>query len=115
MKFEELLSNAETTAKEGYNVAIFGKSCIWAENHQNASHIIFFDYGTPIFDVYITGIEGDRRVNWYKLEGWRYSPSTTRHTKTALDIVCLAIQIRCGIYHEPEDVFVQIDDEKIVF
>lgn len=107
MTSDEMKTRAENLARDGKKVSVFGKSCIFTENYADRSHFTFFDYDTPIFDVYVHG-ENDY-VHPYKLQGWKFSATTTRHTKIAIDIIALAIYARYGMDVEPDTVFAEID------
>lgn len=109
MNSDELKNRAQNLAQDGKKVSVFGKSCIYAENYGNSSHFTFFDYDTPIFDVYVFSQDENEYVHQYKLQGWKYSATTTRHTKIALDIIALAIYARYGIDAEPDTMFTEID------
>lgn len=109
MTSDELKTRAENLARNGKKVSVFGKSCIFTENYGCTSHFTFFDHDTPIFDVYVNSKEDNEYVQPYKLQGWKFSATTTRHTKTAIDIIALAIYARYGIDVEPDTVFTEID------
>lgn len=114
MNSDEMKSRAQNLAKDGKKVSVFGKSCIYTENYGNSAHFTFFDYDTPIFDIYVHS-GGDEYVHPYKLQGWKYSATTARHTKQALDIIALAIYARYGIDVEPDAIFTEIDNDKNKF
>lgn len=109
MNSDEMKSRAQNLAKDGKKVSVFGKSCIYTENYGNSAHFTFFDYDTPIFDIYVHSSDNEY-VHPYKLQGWKYSATTTRHTKIALDIIALAIYARYGIDVEPDTMFTEIDN-----
>lgn len=109
MNADELKARAQNLAQDGKKVSVFGKSCIYTENYGDSAHFTFFDYDTPIFDVYAFSKDENEYVHSYKLQGWKYSATTTRHTKTALDIIALAIYARYGIDVEPDTMFTEID------
>lgn len=109
MNADELKSRAQNLAQDGKKVSVFGKSCIYTENYGNSSYFTFFAYDTPIFDVYVHSQDENEYVHPYKLQGWKFSATTTRHTKTALDIIALAIYVRYGMDVEPDTVFAEID------
>lgn len=109
MNADELIFRAQNLAQDGRKVSVFGKSCIFTENYGDSAHFTFFDYDTPIFDVYVLSKDDNEYVHSYKLQGWKYSATTTRHTKTALDIIALAIYARYGIDTEPDTMFTEID------
>lgn len=109
MNADELKSRAKNLAQDGKKVSVFGKSCIYTENYGDSAHFTFFDYDTPIFDVYAFSKDENEYVHSYKLQGWKYSATTTRHTKIALDIIALAIYARYGIDVEPDTMFTEID------
>lgn len=116
MKSDEMVNRAKSLAQDGKRVCVFGKSCIYAENYDSAMHIVFFDYDTPIFDIYVhDGDEYNRYAHPYKLQGWRFSATTTKHTKIALDIAALAIYSRYGIDIEPDTMFTVIDNDNNKF
>lgn len=112
MNADEMKSRAENLAQEGKKVSVFGKSCIYTENYGNSAHFTFFDYDTPIFDVYVLSENENEYVHPYKLQGWKFSATTTRHTKIAIDIIALAIYARYGMDVEPDTVFTEIDNGK---
>lgn len=109
MTSDELKSRAENLARDGKKVSVFGKCCIFTENYGESSHFTFFDYDTPIFDVYVLSKDENEYVHSYKLQGWKFSATTTRHTKIALDIIVLAIYARYGMDVEPDTIFTEID------
>ena len=109
MNADEMKARAENLARNGKKVSVFGKSCIFTENYGGSSHFTFFDYDTPIFDVYVVSKDGNKYVHPYKLQGWKFSATTTRHTKMALDIIALAIYVRYEMDVEPDTVFAEID------
>lgn len=109
MNADELKSRAQNLARDGKKVSVFGKSCIYTENYGSTAHFTFFDYDTPIFDVYAFSKGENEYVHSYKLQGWKFSATTTRHTKIALDIIALAIYVRYGIDVEPDTMFTEID------
>lgn len=109
MNADELKYRAQNLAENGRKVSVFGKSCIFTENYGDSAHFTFFDYDTPIFDVYVLCKEDNEYVRPYKLQGWKFSATTTRHTKIALDIIALAIYARYGIDVEPDTMFTEID------
>lgn len=109
MTSDEMKSRAENLARNGKKVSVFGKSCIYTENYGDSSHFTFFDYDTPIFDVYVVSKDDNEYVHPYKLQGWKFSATTTRHTKLALDIIALAIYARYGMDVEPDTIFAEID------
>lgn len=109
MTTDEMKSRAENLAQDGKKVSVFGKSCIYTENYGNSANFTFFDYDTPIFDVYAFSGDGEEYVHSYKLQGWKFSATTTRHIKIALDIIALAIYARYGIDVEPDTMFTEID------
>lgn len=109
MNADELKARAQNLAQDGKKVSVFGKSCIYTENYGDSSHFTFFDYDTPIFDVYIVSKDDKEYVHPYKLQGWKFSATTTRHIKIALDIIALAIYARYGMDVEPDTVFAEID------
>lgn len=109
MTSDELKYRAQNLAQDGRKVSVFGKSCIFTENYGESSHFTFFDYDTPIFDVYVLSKDENEYVHPYKLQGWKFSATTTRHTKIALDIIALAIYARYGIDVEPDTMFTEID------
>lgn len=111
MNADEMKTRAQNLAQDGKKVSVFGKSCIYAENYFESSHFMFFDYDTPIFDVYVLCKDDNEYVNPYKLQGWKFSATTTRHTKTALDIIALAIYARYGMDVEPDTIFAEIDKD----
>lgn len=111
MNADEMKTRAQNLARDGKKVSVFGKSCIYAENYGSNAHFIFFDYDTPIFDVYVHSGNENEYVHPYKLRGWKFSATTTRHTKTALDIIALAIYARYGMDVEPDIVFAEIDKD----
>lgn len=111
MKSEELKTCAQNLAQDGKKVCVFAKSCIYTENYGCSAHFTFFDYGTPIFDVYVWSNNESEYVHPYKLQGWRYSVTTTRHTKTAIDIIALAIYVRYGIDVDSDTMFANIDND----
>lgn len=115
MTSDEMKTRAENLARNGKKVSVFGKSCIYTENYGNSSHFIFFDYDTPIFDVYVVSKDDNEYVHPYKLQGWKFSATTTRHTKLALDIIALAIYARCGMDVEPDTIFAEIDKGAIFY
>lgn len=116
MNSDEMLIRAKSIAANGKRATVFGKSCIYAENYNDSTHVIFFDYDTQIFDIYVHGgNEWEQYVHPYKLRGWKYSATTTRHTKIALDIIALAIYYRYGIDVDPDTVFTEIDNDKSTF
>ena len=110
MNADEMKSRAENLARNGKKVSVFGKSCIFTENYDNSAHFTFFDYDTPIFDVYAYSGNEAKYVHPYKLQGWKFSATTTRHTKIALDIIALAIYVRYGMDVEPDTIFTEIDN-----
>lgn len=109
MNADELKSRAQNLAQDGKKVSVFGKSCIYTENYGDSSHFIFFDYDKPIFDAYVVTKDDNEYVHPYKLQGWKFSATTTRHTKIALDIIALAIYARYGMDIEPDTMFTEID------
>lgn len=109
MNADEMKTRAQNLAQDGKKVSVFGKSCIYTENYGNSAHFTFFDYDTPIFDVYAFSGDDIEYVHPYKLQGWKFSATTTRHTKMALDIIALAIYVRYGMDVEPDTVFTEID------
>lgn len=109
MTSDEMKNRAENLARNGKKVSVFGKSCIFTENYGESSHFTFFDYDTPIFDVYVISKDDNEYVHPYKLQGWKFSATTTRHTKIALDIIALAIYARYGMDVEPDTIFADID------
>lgn len=109
MTSDELKTRAENLSQSGKKATVFGKSCIITENYGDRSHFTFFDYDTPIFDVYVHSENENEYIHPYKLQGWKFSATTTRHTKIALDIIALAIYARYGIDVEPDTVFAEID------
>lgn len=111
MTSDEMKTRAENLARDGKNVSVFGKSCIFTENYGNSAHFTFFDYDTPIFDVYAYSDNEKEYIHPYKLQGWKFSATTTRHTKIALDIIALAIYARYGIDAEPDTIFAEIDKD----
>ena len=112
MNADELKARAQNLARDGKKVSIFGKSCIYTENYGNSAHFTFFDYDTPIFDVYVHSENENEYVHPYKLQGWKFSVTTTRHTKIAIDIIALAIYVRYGMDVEPDTIFAEIDKGK---
>lgn len=116
MKSDEMVNHARNLAQDGKRACVFGKSCIYTENYGDTMHIIFFDYDTPIFDIYVHGgNEWEQYAHPYKLQGWRFSAATTRHIKLALDIAALAIYSRYGINVEPDTMFTEIDNDNNIF
>ena len=111
MTSDEMKNRAENLARDGKKVSVFGKSCIYTENYGNSGHFTFFDYDTPIFDVYVHSEDENEYVHPYKLQGWKFSATTTRHTKIALDIIALAIYARYRMDVEPDTVFAEIDKD----
>lgn len=110
MNADELKTRAQNLAQDGKKVSVFGKSCIYTENYGDSAHFTFFDYDTPIFDVYVLSKNDDNEyVHSYKLQGWKFSVTSTRHTKIALDIIALAIYVRYGMDVEPDTMFTEID------
>lgn len=109
MNSDELKTRAENLARNGKKASVFGKSCIFTENYGDTSHFTFFDYDTPIFDVYVLSKDENEYVHSYKLQGWKFSATTTRHAKIALDIIALAIYARYGMDVEPDNLFAEID------
>ncbi len=112
MTSDELKTRAQNLAHGGARVSVFGKACIYTVNYGNSAHFTFFDYDTPIFEVYAYSDDEEGYVNSYKLQGWKFSATTTRHTKTALDIIALAIYARFGIDVEPDTMFTEIDNSQ---
>lgn len=115
MNADELKARAQNLARDGKKVSVFGKSCIYTENYGSTAHFTFFDYDTPIFDVYAHSGNGYEYVHPYKLQGWKFSATTTRHTKIALDIIALAIYVRYGIDVDPDTMFTEIDNSNTYF
>lgn len=115
MNADELKTRAKNLARDGKQVSVFAKSCIYAENYGSSAHFTFFDYDTPIFDVYAHSENENEYVHPYKLRGWKFSVTTTRHTQTALDIIALAIYVRYGMDVEPNTVFAEIDKGAIFY
>lgn len=110
MTSDEMKNRAKNLARDGKKVSVFSKACIFTENYGDSSHFTFFDYDTPIFDVYVLSNNENEYVRPYKLQGWKFSAMTTRHTKIALDIIALAIYARYGMEVEPDTVFAEIDN-----
>lgn len=115
MNADELKTRAQNLARDGKKVSVFGKSCICAENYGSSAHFTFFDYDMPIFDVYVHSENENEYVHPYKLQGWKFSATTTRHTKIALDIIALAIYARYGMDVEPDTVFAEINKGTIFY
>lgn len=115
MNADELKPRAQNLARDGKKVSVFGKSCIYTENYGNSAHFTFFDYDTPIFEVYAFSGDDKEYVHPYKLQGWKFSATTTRHTKIALDIIALAIYVRYGIDVDPDTMFTEIDNNNTIF
>lgn len=115
MTSDELKNRAQNLAQSGKKVSVFGKSCIYAESYGESAHFMFFDYDTPIFDVYVVIKDERECVYSYKLQGWKFSATTTMHTKTALDIIALAIYARFGIDVEPDTMFTEIDNSQKLY
>lgn len=115
MTSDDMKLRAQSLAQDGKRICVFGKSCIYTENYGNSAHFTFFDYDTPIFDVYVHSVERNEYVHPYKLQGWKFSATTTRHTKIALDIIALAIYARYDIDVNPDVVFTQIDSDSTKF
>ena len=115
MTSDEMKTRAQRLAGEGKRVCVFGKSCIYTENYDNGAHFTFFDYDTPIFDVYVHSDNERNYVHPYKLQGWKFSVTTTKHTKLALDIIALAIYARYGIDVEPDTMFTEIDNDNTIY
>lgn len=115
MNADEMKTRAQNLAQDGKKVSVFGKSCIYTENYGNSAHFTFFDYDTPIFDVYAFSGDDNEYVHPYKLQGWKFSSTTTRHTKIALDIIALAIYARYGIDAEPDIIFAEIDNTTKIY
>lgn len=111
MNADEMKTRAQNLAQDGKKVSVFGKSCIYTENYGNSAHFTFFDYDTPIFAMYVISKDENECVHPYKLQGWKFSATTTRHTKIALDIIALAIYARYGMDVEPDTVFAEIDKD----
>lgn len=115
MNADELKTRAQNLARDGKKVSVFGKSCIYTENYDNSAHFTFFDYDTPIFDVYVLSKEECEYVHPYKLQGWEFSATTTRHTKLALDIIALAIYARYGMDVDPDNIYAEIAKDAEIF
>lgn len=111
MNCDELKTRAQSLAQDGKRVCIFGKSCIYAENYGSSEYFTFFDYGMPIFEIYAhSSNNSNEYVQPYKLQGWKYSATVTKHTKIALDIIALTIYVRYGFEVEPDTMFTEIDN-----
>lgn len=110
MKCDELKTRAQSLAQDGKRVCVFGKSCIYTENYGSSAYFTFFDHDVPIFGIYTHSSNSNEYVHSYKLQDWKYSITTTRHTKIALDIIALTIYVRYGIDVDPDVMFTEIDN-----
>lgn len=93
-EIERILSKLTTG-----HIATFGKTVITVSNYVNntenrrSSYFSIFDYDTPICTI--SAIEEDGKFGYtgFICEGWRYSVTTTKHTKQAITLVLMAIQV----------------------
>lgn len=82
------------------HIASFGKTVITVSNYNNtdknriSSYFSIFDYDTPICTISAMTENGKFEYTGFTCEGWKYSVTTTKHTRQAILLVLMVIQIR---------------------
>lgn len=82
------------------HMASFGKTTITVANYygredcRKSSYYSIFDYDTPICTISARRENGEFEYTGFTCEGWKHSVTTARHTKQAILLVLMAIQIR---------------------
>ena len=74
-----------------------------------------FDYDTPIFEVCVGKSINDSflQISHRKYYGWKYSVSTTKHTKQAIELISMAIVKKYGKWIDTNQIFTSIDKKDV--
>lgn len=114
MTIEQIKEKANTIGKN-CGLVSFGNTVIYAlhggDNEARMVWFTIFDYDTPICEICaMQDWNGNNGICTYrKYSGWRYSPTTTKHTKQALELIAMAIDIKFGKWMDTNSIFNNID------
>lgn len=81
------------------HIATFGKTVITVSNYNNteenrqSSYFSIFDYDTPICTIAAKKEKDKFTYTGFICEGWKYSPTTIKHTKQAIRLTLMAIEV----------------------
>lgn len=103
----------------GRGLVSFGTTAIFAlhysfeDGKERVTNFTIFDYDTPICEIYFR-LSSDGKP-WYfcnKYDAWRYSRTTTKNTKNALELVVKAIDCKYNIQISADELFTEIDKKE---
>lgn len=116
---DEVMRRGALLAKCG-GITTFGKTAMTCDVYITSStkdvKITIYDYDKPITTIcyhYSCHDEQYTLYYVYKYPAWRYSRTTTAHTKDALKIVSRVHEIVFGDVLPPQAIFDMIDEQKI--
>lgn len=116
MTIEQIKEKANKIGKN-CGLVSFGNTVIYAlhggDDESRMVWFTIFDYDTPICEICAmqdwNGNYGN--CTYRKYSGWRYSPTTTKHTKQALNLIQTAIDVKFGKWIDTNVMFTYIDQK----
>lgn len=117
MSIEQIKEKANKIGND-CGLVSFGNTVIYAlhggDNEARMVWFTIFDYDTPICEICAMQDRNDSYsvCTYRKYSGWRYSPTTTKHTNQALDLIQKAIDIKFGIWVDTNTMFTYIDQKE---
>lgn len=116
MSIEQIKEKANKIGKD-CSLVSFGTTVIYAlhggDNESRMVWFTIFDYDTPICEICVAQERNDiySVCTYRKYSGWKYSVSTTKHTKQALNLIQMAIDIKFGKWVDTNVMFTYIDQK----
>lgn len=118
MTTEQIKEKAQKIGKD-CSLVTFGSTAIYAlhggDSEMRVVWFTIFDYDTPICEIRaMQDLRDNYGICTYrKYSGWKHSVSTTKHTKQALELIAMAIDVKFGKWVDTNAIFNNIDKKDI--